>query len=116
MPLINAFLWITLLLVLLLGLQLVMSYQQAERSASRKMKTATARNCQPVQHYNTRHRLQTAGTAAMIAKPSGFMNTGCVTGDYPIETVSFYLPSGMSASASAGQQKKAAASDCQSCA
>lgn len=112
MPLINTFLWISLLLVLLLGLQLVNAYNRAERSAYQRY----ARLCRN-DRSRTPVRMRDADLQADYSmKMSGFLTVGQAEAAQGHTAVSYLLPPQYSATGSDSGQKMAAVSDCQSCA
>jgi len=109
MPLINTFLWVTLILVILLSFQLVYSYHRAEQEILRKA-VRTRINIRCTNHQSTDY-------AGFRKQPgvSSFMSVGQQTVSADSSTISYYLP-GAQPTAANQQSKMAAAADCQSCA
>jgi hypothetical protein len=118
MPLINVFLWTILVLTVLLGYQVMLSYHKAEvhsdRQIARNNRTAMAENI----------RMQTCNlirepSERKISRPSasdGFLIVGrqCA---YPASVqYDYLLPSGNKSTGLLSVKEKAADSDCQFCA
>ncbi|HAL74179.1 MAG TPA: hypothetical protein DCM45_03680 [Clostridiales bacterium] len=110
MPLINTFLWITLILVILLSIQLVYSNQRAEQEIMRKAFKTRIKT-----HYGN---LQAPDQARFSKRSnvSTFLTVGHQTVSSNPSTISYYLPASQTSAVSNQQTKMAAVSDCQSCA
>ena len=111
MPLTNIFLWLSLLLVLLLGLQLVNSYYCAERAAFQRLASLKKNERQdrlPQTDYSHRK-------IYVNQVKTEFLTVGQVESCTGNNMVSFRLPSSQLTDISV-QRKEAAISDCQSCA
>lgn len=110
MPLINTFLWVTLVLVILLSLQLVNSYRQAEQEIMRKSCKTHRHNCDVLR------RPLEQNTFCPRSSNNAFLTVGQSSGCSVSSTVNYYLPASQSISPLNQPSKMAAVTDCQTCA